>query len=57
MPQTTSSVLSAYITTIELIVVLLRKIANDNRAAIDDMNESDNDEGSYDFVETSDLAI
>jgi hypothetical protein len=57
MPQTTSSVLSAYITTIELIVMLLRKIANDNRAVIDDMNESDNDEGSYDFVETSDLAI
>jgi hypothetical protein len=57
MPQTTSSVLSAYITTIELIVMLLRKIANDNRAAIDDMNESDNDEGSYDFVETSDLTI
>jgi hypothetical protein len=57
MPQTTSSVLSAYITTIELIVMLLRKIANENRAAIDDMNESDDDEESYDFVETSDLVI
>jgi hypothetical protein len=57
MPQTTSSVLSAYITTIELIVMLLRKIANENRAVIDDMNESDDDEGSYDFVETSDLVI
>ncbi|UYZ32461.1 hypothetical protein [Alternaria dianthicola negative-stranded RNA virus 1] len=57
MPQTTSSMLSAYITTIELIITLLQRIANESRTAIDDMNKFEEDENSYDFVDTSDVVI
>jgi len=51
MPQNVSNILSAYLTAIELIVALLRRAAIENRINSDDMNETDEDQKDYEFVE------
>jgi len=51
MPQNVSNILSAYLMAIELIVAVLRRAEVENRINSDDMNETDEDQKDYEFVE------
>lgn len=57
MPQTTSSMITAYITALELVVIILRRIANENNIRVDDMNETDEDKENYEFIEKYNVTI
>lgn len=50
MPQTPSNMLNAYLTALDLILTILKRIQLDNQTAVDDMNEIDDDKENYEFI-------